>query len=220
MFRENLKKSWYFFVLWFCRTLCRIFFRMRFFGLENVPAEGPFVLASNHQSFLDPVFCSIFLKKRELYFMARDTLFNIKIFGPLISSVNAIPVRRGQADISSIKTIIAKLKLGFGVSLFPEATRSTDGRIAELKGGLALLSRRGNAPVVPVLIDGAFECWPRHRRLFKLGSRIAVTYGQPIPVEQIKNMEDDDFAKLLTSTLRNMQSQTRTNDAKQPFNYS
>ena len=220
MFSEKIKSTWYFLVLWFCRTLCRIFFRLRYFGLENVPAQGPFVLASNHQSFLDPVFCSIFLKKRELYFMSRDTLFQNWFFGPLISSVKAIPVRRGQADISSIKTIIAKLKLGFGVCLFPEATRTTDGRIADLKGGLALLSRRGNAPVIPVLIDGAFECWPRHRKLFKLGSRITVSYGQPIPVEKIKNMEDDDFAKLLTSTLRNMQSKTRQNDAKQPFIYS
>jgi len=193
---------------------------MRFFGLENVPAEGPFVLASNHQSFLDPVFCSIFLKKRQLYFMARDTLFQNWFFGPLISSVNAIPVRRGQADIASIRMIIAKLKHGRGVCLFPEATRTTDGRIADLKGGLALLARRGNAPVIPVLIDGAFECWPRHKKIFSLGSKITVTYGQPIPAEQIKNMEDDDFAKLLTSTLRNMQSQTRQNDAKQLFNYS
>jgi 1-acyl-sn-glycerol-3-phosphate acyltransferase len=192
---------------------------MRFYGLENVPAKGPFVLASNHQSFLDPVFCSIFLK-RQLYFMARDTLFQNWFFGPLISSVNAIPVRRGQADISSIRTIIAKLKLGEGVCLFPESTRTTDGRIACIKGGLALLSRRGNAPVIPVLIDGAFECWPRHRKLFKLGSRITVSYGQPIPVEQIKNMDDEHFAKLLTSTLRNMQSQTRLNNAKQPLIYS
>ncbi len=191
---------------------------MSFQGLENIPAEGPFVLAVNHQSFLDPLFAGIALK-RVLCFMARDTLFKSRFFRKLLLSVNAIPVRRGQADIASIRTIIAKLKQGRGVCLFPEATRSSDGRIAPLKGGFTLLCRRGNAPVVPVLIDGAFECWPRHKKLFKPGSKITVSYGQPISVEQISSMADDDFAKLLTDTLRNMQSEIRLQNAKKPFNY-
>jgi len=207
------------FARWWCRLFCRLFFRMRFTGLENVPSTGPFILAVNHQSFLDPLFAGIALKG-QLCFMARDTLFKSRIFGPLLSSVKAIPVRRGQADIASIKTIIAKLKRGESVCLFPEATRTTDGKISSFKGGLGLLSRRADAPVVPVLIDGAFECWPRHKKLFSPGSKITVSYGQPISAEKIKGMEDDDFARLLTDTLRNMQSQTRITEGKQPFNYS
>jgi hypothetical protein len=70
------------------------------------------------------------------------------------------------------------------------------------------------------LIDGAFECWPRHKKLFKLGSKITITYGKPISAEHVMEMEDDDFAKLLTDTIRNMQSQIRIKDGKQPFNYS
>jgi 1-acyl-sn-glycerol-3-phosphate acyltransferase len=198
---------------------CRLFFRMRFEGLDNVPAKGAFILAANHQSFLDPLFAGIALKG-QLNFMARDTLFKSRIFGPLLSSVKAIPVRRGQADIASVKTIIAKLKQGEGVCLFPEATRTTDGKIAPFKGGLGLLSRRSGASVVPVLIDGAFECWPRHQKLFTTGSKITVSYGQPILAEQIKNMDDDDFAHLLTDTLRNIQSQIRIKAGKQPFDYA
>jgi len=211
MLGETIKSHWCLFARWWCRLF--------FTGLENVPATGPFILAVNHQSFLDPMLAGIALKN-QLCFMARDTLFKSRIFGPLLSSVKAIPVRRGQADIASIKTIIAKLKQGESVCLFPEATRTTDGRIADLKGGLALLARRGNAPVIPVLIDGAFECWPRHKKLFSPGSKITVSYGQPISAEQIKGMEDDDFAALLTDTLRTMQSQTRISQGKQPFNYS
>lgn len=192
---------------------------MRFQGLENVPSNGPFILAANHQSFLDPLFAGIALKG-QLNFMARDTLFKSKIFGPLLSSVKAIPVRRGQTDIASIKTIIAKLKQGESVCLFPEATRTTDGKIAPFKGGLGLLSRRSGAAVVPVLIDGAFECWPRHQKLFTAGSKIIVSYCPPISAEQIKNMDDDDFAHLLTDTLQNIQSQIRIKDGKQPFNYA
>jgi 1-acyl-sn-glycerol-3-phosphate acyltransferase len=111
------------------------------------------------------------------------------------------------------------LKQGDAVCLFPEATRTTDGKISPFKGGFTLLSRRGNAPVVPVLIDGAFECWPRHRKLFKIGSKITVTYGQPISVEKITGMEDDDFAAMLTNTMKQMQSKTRIADGKQPFDY-
>jgi 1-acyl-sn-glycerol-3-phosphate acyltransferase len=218
MFRAELKNTWCLFARFWCRLFCRLFFHMRFEGLENVPSDGPFILAVNHQSFLDPLFAGIALKG-QLCFMARDTLFKSPVFGPLLSSVKAIPVRRGQADIASIKTIIAKLKQGESVCLFPEATRTTDGKIAPFKGGLGLLSRRSGAPVVPVLIDGAFESWPRHKKLFSPGAKITVSYSPPIPAEKIKNMEDDAFAKLLTDTLRDMQSQIRINAGKQPFTY-
>jgi 1-acyl-sn-glycerol-3-phosphate acyltransferase len=208
---------WFRFARFWCRLFCRIFFRMQFYGLENIPAEGPFIIASNHQSFIDPLFVGISI--RPLCFMARDTLFRNWFFGPLLLSVNAIPVRRGQADIASIRKILEKLKQGRGICLFPEATRTNDGKIASLKGGFTLLSRRGNAPVIPVLIDGAFECWPRQKKLFIPGSKITITYGRPVTVEHIKNMEDDDFACLLTDTLRNMQTQTRTSQGKQPLEY-
>lgn len=214
-----IQTIWFSFARWWCRIFCIVLFRMRFYGLENIPSNGPFILASNHQSFLDPLFVGI-APKRQLCFMARNTLFAGRIFGPLLLSVKAIPVRRGQADISAIKTIITKLKQGHGVCLFPEATRTTDGRIASFKGGFGLLCRRGNAPVVPALIDGAFECWPRHKKLFKPGSKITVCYGKPIPAGQIMEMEDEKFAALLTDTLRNMQSETRINQGKQPFNYA
>jgi 1-acyl-sn-glycerol-3-phosphate acyltransferase len=201
-----------------CRLFCRLFFHMRFTGIENVPSRGAYILAVNHQSFLDPLFAGIMLKT-QLCFMARDTLFKSKIFGPLLKSVKAIPVRRGQADIASIKAIIAHLKQSDGVCLFPEATRTTDGKISPFKGGFGLLCRRGNAPVIPVLIDGAFECWPRHRKLFIPGSKISITYGKPISVERITGMEDDDFATMLTNTMRQLQSETRIAEGKQPFNY-
>jgi 1-acyl-sn-glycerol-3-phosphate acyltransferase len=217
MFRQKINDMWFRFARWWCWLFCRIFFRMEFHGIENVPAKGPFIIASNHQSFLDPLFAGICI--RPVCFMARDTLFKNWFFGPLLLSVNAIPVRRGQADIASIRAILEKLKQGRGVCLFPEATRTNDGKIASLKGGFTLLSRRGNAPVVPVLIDGAFECWPRHKKLFKAGSKITVTYGKPVTAEQIAAMGDDRFAELLTDTLRKMQTNTRVLQGKKPLEY-
>ena len=195
-----------------------LFFRLRVYDKENVPDEGAFLLVSNHQSFLDPLFCAVPLK-RPLYFLARDTLFKNRFFGPLLSSVNSIPVRRGRADLTAMRKVVGKLREGNGVCLFPEATRSSDGRIAVLKGGFGLLCRRGEAAVVPVVIDGAFEVWPRHKKMFSPGGRIVVCYGKAIPAEQVKQMNDRELAERLTDTLRRMQADSRVKQGKEPYSY-
>jgi cytidylate kinase len=211
------KMIWFRIARWFCKIFCMAFFRIRPAGLENVPDQGALVLICNHQSFLDPVLCGIFVK-RPLYFLARDSLFR-GFFGRLIASVNTIPVKRGAADLSAMKTIISKLKEGNGVCLFPEATRTSDGRITPFKPGFGLLCRRGGAAVVPVVIDGAFECWPRHKKLFSPGGRIVICYGKCIPAEQVRRMGDRKLAKLLTDTLRQMQNDCRVKQGKEPYSY-
>jgi len=150
--------------------------------------------------------------------MARDSLFTNWFFGPLITSVNAIPVKLGEPDISTMRKVIDRLKEGGGVTLFPEGTRTHDGRITPFKPGLGLLSRRGHAPIIPVVIDGAVECWPRHKKLFSPG-QIHVTYGKAISVQQVKDMGDKKLAELLTETLRKMQTQSRIKQNKKPYNY-
>ena len=109
MLRKVLKVTWFWYARWVCRVFCILFFRLRTHGLQNVPTKGAFVLISNHQSFLDPLFCGTPLKKH-LHFLARDTLFTNRFFGWLLSSVNTIPVRQGEADLPAIRKVIAKLK--------------------------------------------------------------------------------------------------------------
>ena len=213
------KMRWFRFARFVCKVFCELFFRIRVYGKKNIPDEGAFVLVGNHQSYLDPVFCGIPLK-RPLYFLARDSLFANRFFGRLISSVNTIPVKRGQADLSAVKTIIGKLKDGRGVCLFPEGTRTSDGKISVFKPGFGLLCRRGEAVIVPVVIDGAFECWPRHKKIFSPGGQIVVCYGEAIPAEQVKEMNDRELAKSLTNTLRRMQNDCRVKHGKEPYDYS
>ncbi len=208
---------WFRFARWCCKVLCKLFFRIHVYGRENVPDKGAFVLVSNHQSYLDPVFCGIYLK-RPLYFLARDSLWKNRIFGRLISSVNTIPVKQGKADLSAMRKVIGKLKEGWGVCLFPEGTRTSDGKITPFKPGFGILCRRGGAAVVPVLIDGAFECWPRHKKIFSPG-RIEVCYGKAIPASEVANMNDRELAELLTDTLRRMQTESRIKQGKEPYNY-
>lgn len=213
-----MKIFWYWLSRCVCRLLCILLFRFRAYGRENIPADGPFLLVSNHQSFLDPVFCGVALK-RHLHYLARDSLFKNPFFRFLIVSLNAIPVKRGQADLSAMKAVIARLRQGHPVCLFPEATRTPDGRIALFKGGVGLLAKRGGAPIVPMVIDGAYECWPRNKKIFSTGGPITVCYGRPVTIERIERTDDRELAGLLTDTLRKMQSDCRTRQGKEPYNY-
>jgi len=214
----RLKSIWYRLNCWGCRIGCVLFFHFRIYGAQNIPAKGGFLLVSNHQSYLDPIFCAAFLKRR-MCFLARDSLFANWFFGWLLRSVNAIPVRRGQADLSAMKALIARLKDGEAVCIFPEGTRTRDGRIAQLRPGFGLLCRRSEVPVVPVIVDGAFECWPRHKKLFSPGKEIVVSYGRAVPAKDAKEMNDRKLAGLLTEALRRMQKDCRVRRGREPYDY-
>lgn len=218
MSRVILKDLWYKTIrriFWFICIFC---FRCLVYGRVNIPATGPFLLVSNHQCYFDPVFCTVFIK-RMLGYLARDTLFTNRFFGWLLRSVNAVPLKRGKADLGAVKAVLARLKTGNAVCLYPEATRTPDGRIAEFKGGIGLLCRRANVPVIPVVIDGAFEAWPRDKKLFSFRSQISISYGTPIMPEELTQLDDREIARLLTETLRKMQTEIRLKNEKQPFDY-
>ena len=138
------------------------------------------LLASNHQSYLDPVFIGAFLS-REMYFMARDTLFKNCFFGPLIRSLNAYPVKRGGGgDLGAIRDTLRRLRDGEVVLVFPEGTRTTDGTVKSMQGGIGMLAGRAGVPVVPVYVDGAFSIWKKGAMLPRLFGRVRVCYGRPL----------------------------------------
>ena len=192
-----------------------LFWRIRYLGTENVPSSGPVLILGNHQSYLDPPIIGAGLD-RQLCYVARDTLFNNRFFAWLIDSINVMPIKRGTADIGAMKMIIEKLNSDEAVVLFPEATRSCDGNIAEIKPGFGLLAKRSRATVVPAIIDGAFEAWPRHKHLPGLGS-INVQYGKPIQPDHVRALSNEEFAAEITTILRQMQSQLRSSLGKPPF---
>jgi len=215
--KKIISFAWYFTWCWACRFFCVLFFQPTSSGLVNIPKKGGFLLISNHQSFLDPMFNATPIH-RQLCYVARDTLFEIPFFGRFVHSFNVIPIKRGQADIAAMKTFLEKLKDNFGLVLYPEGTRTSDGKIAEIKPGFCLLARRANVPIIPSVIDGGFESWPRHRKFYR-PYKVYVTYGKPIPPQTIVEMGDREFAKHLTRILRGMQTELKLKVGRIPFNY-
>jgi len=205
-----------------CRLGCRAYMTVLQFGRVydrwHVPATGPVLLVSNHQSFFDPVVVGYGLG-REVDYMARETLFINPLFRTLIRWVNAFPVKRNEVDIQAVKETFRRLKAGHAVLLFPEGTRTSDGRIAEFKPGLAVLARKAKVPVLPVVIDGAYEAWPRTSPVPRPLIPICVKYGQPFSVDQIGEYRPEEFTRLIHRRMIHMQGELRRQVGRMPYHY-
>ena len=155
----------------------RTLFGLKIVGAENLISEGPVLVASNHQSFLDPPLIGN-LYKTEMVFLARKTLF-VGFFKWLYPRWNAIPVDQNRPDMASLKTIIRKLKEGHRVLVFPEGERTMDGEIGNAAPGIGLIAVKSGAVIQPVRISGAREALPRGSARIRF-SRITVAVGKPI----------------------------------------
>jgi 1-acyl-sn-glycerol-3-phosphate acyltransferase len=166
---------------WFCYTLsgaiARIAFRYRAYGQENIIEEGPAIMAANHQSYLDPPLVGITCRN-ELHFLARKTLFEKKLLGPLISRVNALPVDLSRGDLTAFRAVVRLLKEGHRTVIFPEGTRSLNGEIQQARPGIGMIIAKTLAPVVPVRIFGSFEAWPKGGKIRP--RPITVVVGKPL----------------------------------------
>lgn len=162
------------------RVAFDMFFRGEVCGLENLPVRGGFLLAANHASFLDPplIGCQI---SRQIAYFARKTLWKGGFASWWLDSVGTIPVDRdGGQDVSAIKRVLRALKDERGLILFPEGTRSSDGRLQAAKPGVGFIACKTQVPVVPVRIFGSYEAFGKGRRLH-LGTPVTVVFGAPLP---------------------------------------
>ena len=163
----------------------RTFFKVRFFGAENIP-KGPVIFAANHQSVVDALFVLAKIPAKEFkrtYCFAKGKHFKQWWRRYMAKRNNIIIMREDEEIVDSIKRMASVLKKGRNVLIFPEGTRSRNGGLGEFKQTFTLLACEINVPIVPVAIDGAFEAFPRNRKFPHPFKKITVTYLPPISPE-------------------------------------
>jgi 1-acyl-sn-glycerol-3-phosphate acyltransferase len=205
---DRLAAWWYGVVYWCCAFVGILGFRLRVAGRRHVPAHGPALLIANHQSFLDPPLVGV-ASPRPLCFLARKTLFRNRLFGWLIRSLQAVPVDQEGIAKEGLKAILEQLQRGRAVLVFPEGERCRDGRLHPLRPGILLLVKRLRLPIIPVGIAGAYDAWPRHRRLpwcsplflSPTAARLAVAIGPPVDSQSLAGLSKDEALARLHSAL-------------------
>ena len=178
----------------------RSVFGMRVIGREKIVSEGPVLVASNHQSFLDPPLIGN-LYRTEMWYLARKTLFR-GFFGWLYPRWNAIPVDQDRPDMASLKTIIRLLKEGNRVLVFPEGERTQSGDLGKSQPGIGLIAVKSGAVIQPVRIRGAREALPRGSARIHF-ARISVTVGDPIRLsaEELKASQSKEGYQALSERI-------------------
>lgn len=181
-------------------VIFRIIFRIEVTGIENIPIEGKIIVCSNHVSMLDPITVAISIPRR-IYFMAKKELFEKKFFGSFLEKLGAFPVDRDGADLTAIRNSLKVLKGENVLGIFPEGTRNKMEDVDSAKPGIAMISIKGKAPIIPIYIDTQY----------KLFRKIRVIIGKQIITEeyydQKLNMDDyREISRQVMTTIYNLKN--------------
>lgn len=177
---DHLKmKPFYGFFHYLSGLIHGMWFRGEVVGTENFPRTGPFLIASNHASHLDPPLVGSQIAK-QMRFFARRSLWDNRLVGWWLTRVESIPVERDSGDVGAIKRVLQALKEDRAVVLFPEGTRSKDGELQKPKAGVGMMACKSGVPVVPCRVYDSFEAFGRGSWLPRFGTPVTIVYGRPI----------------------------------------
>lgn len=161
-------------------------------GREHIPATGPFLLISNHQSVLDPFFIEGFID-RPVHQMAKSTQFASPLFAAAMKGCYAFPVRRFQVDPQAVRYTLRRLREGDPVHIYIEGERTWDGSLQPPRPGTVRLALKAGVPILPCAIDGSYDAWPRwDRGLRKAPVRVA--FGPTFMLPQLDDRQEREAA--------------------------
>lgn len=169
----------------------KLFHSLKVEGAEHCPRKGGCIVVSNHQSIYDPLLLGVALP-RMLIYTPRLSLDGSFVYRLLTAGLDLEPVARDGHDTGAARRMIERVRGGQVLVLFPEQTRSRDGALGRITPGFHMIASRADAPVLPVVIEGAFEAWPRDRKRPRLRRPIAIRIG---PALQVKELERDEAAR-------------------------
>ncbi len=176
----------------------RVFYKVRVYGMDNFfPGKG--ILAANHTSFYDPPLIATSWPE-EVHFLARRTLFR-SFFGRIIGKLNAHPVNEKGSAKAGIQWMLTTLQAKQKIIVFPEGQRSYCDDFGEVKGGVAMLALKANAPIIPVYIDGAYAIWNRFKKKPKLSGKIAVVFGAPIQPKAFAHLKGKEAQEAVSKAV-------------------
>lgn len=190
--RGILTRIFYRSVQWITLVLLKVLFRYQYRYADRLPMSGGTLICPNHTSHLDPMAVGCMVRRR-VAFLAKKSLFEIKLLGAFLNGVDCIPIDRKATGIGGMKETLKRLKRSESIVFFPEGERSRDGNMLPLMTGFTALVKRVKVQVVPIGIHGTHDAWPRGQSTPKLG-RIKLIVGHPIPFDDLKDMSEEEMA--------------------------
>ena len=173
---------------------CKIVYRAKAIGTENIPKSGAVLICGNHKSFLDPPLIEVTCKRKDVRFLAKRELTKNKFLAFLAKQFREILVDRDSKDMTAIKETLKGFKNGDCIAIFPEGTRNGIQKGEKVKEGAAFFALNSNAVVIPAGIKGG-------DKPFK---KVTITYGKPIDLsEERKNRKDKEIIEKVTNEIMN-----------------
>lgn len=184
----------YAFVKAILRPVFFLFYNYRISGRENIPEDGAYIVCANHVSAIDPILVALSLP-RKMHFMAKAELFKNKLLAKLLEVLGAFPIKRGEADLKSIKTSLKLLGSGRIISLFPEGTRNKTSELFA-EPGIAMLSIKAKVPVLPIAIMSNYKFF--NKTFIKIGKPVVLSeyYGRKLSIEDYTGISLDIMSRI------------------------
>lgn len=195
-----------------------LYHRLEIFGKEKIPRDRPVIVAPNHASYLDPPVVGYAFYPGYLKFIAWDKLFSFKPFGAFLRKMGTVPVSQEDKNSSAalLRLVMGYIKDGYSVFICPEGHRTEDGRLQPLEGGVAIMSLKTGAPIIPTYCSGTFRAMPPDKK-FPRPKKLTVTFGDPIdPADIPAELPDREKRRWLLARLEEFY---KTEDAKDKEKY-